>query len=381
MINFIYDIYNNNLKFITFLITQLLIILFIFYQYNIFNISSKFPILVISIILIIQFIVFLSYHFFKIITPHTTTPPNNIFSKPEKDIKTYEEYFKYIKLLSLLFILPFSSILLTFLLLYIITNVSYVKYIVENVVKYSIYIAILYFIYSSKDKIIDFIKHNINVKTFTLAMIDEYNQYTLLVILILLIINMFLPYLFRKITSYNGTVLIDKPVYLNQKYVRGDKDILYKTKPRNYNYSLSLWFWLNPQPSNTSYAYQKYTNILTFDKKPAIDYNGSNNTLRILFDNTDKEHTIFSTKNVLYQKWNNVVINYTEGNVDVFLNGELTGSKPNIAPFYNYTFIDIGEKNGLNGGISNVVYYQEPLTLSGIKFNYNSFKHLDEPYI
>jgi hypothetical protein len=138
---------------------------------------------------------------------------------------------------------------------------------------------------------------------------------------------------------------------------------------------------LNPQPSNTSYAYQKYTNILTFDKKPSIEYNGSNNTLRILFDNTDKEHTIFSSKNVLYQKWNNLVINYTDGNVDVFLNSELMGSKPNISPFYNYKFIDIGEKKGLHGGISNVVYFQEPLTLTKIKLNYNSFKNLDEPYI
>jgi len=379
MIEYIYNFYNIDiLKFSIFSYIQILIYYIIFYEYNIFNVSSKYPSLVIFIILLLQFIYFLNYYFFK-----TNKPTNNknLFGFTEYDIKTYNIYLDYLKKIVLLFSLPLSIVLLTFILLYILNNVSYVKYIIEKIVTYSIYIAILYFIYNSKDVIIEFIKNNINSETFTLAIIDKTNQYTLIAIIVLMIINLLLPFIFRKITSYNGTILIDKPVYLNHKYIRGKEDILYKVKPRNYNYAISLWFWLNPQPSNTSYAYQKYTNILTFDKKPAIDYNGSNNTLRILFDNTDKEHTIFSTKNVLYQKWNNLVINYTDGIVDVFLNSEIVGSKSNISPFYNYTFIDIGEKHGLHGGISNVVYFQEPLTLTKIKLNYNSFKNLDEPYI
>lgn len=378
MIKYLYNFYNIDiLKFIIFTIIQLLIYYLIFYEYNIFNISAKYPKIVIFLILLMQFAYFMSYIFFKT----NSNNQKNMFKMNEIDITAYENYFDYLKKVGLLFLLPLSIILITFLLLYILNNVSYVKYIIEQLVTYSIYIAIIYFIYNSRDVIIEFIKNNIDQQTITSAMLEQTNQYTLIVIIGLIIINIFLPYIFRKITSYNGTILIDKPVYLNNKYIRGNEDILYKVKPRNYNYSLSLWFWLNPQPSNTSYAYQKYTNILTFDKKPAIDYNGSNNTLRVIFDNTDKEHTIFTTKDVLYQKWNNLVINYTEGNVDVFLNSELMGSKPNISPFYNYTFIDIGEKKGLHGGISNVVYYQEPLTLTKIKLNYNSFKHLDEPYI
>ena len=377
MINYIYNYYNiDTLKFVSLSLIQLFVLYIIFYEYNIFNISNNFPKLVIFIILLIQFIYFINYYFFKV---HYNN--NNFFEFNETEIKQFSNYFLYLKNLLLIFSLPVSIVLLTYFLLYVFRNFAYVIYIIETIVTYSIYIAIIYFIYNSKDVIIDFINNNISINSLLLTINNKTNQFTLLAIVMLVIINISLPYLFRKITSYNGTILIDKPVYLNNKYIRGNEDILYKIKPRNYNYSISLWFWLNPQPSNTSYAYQKYTNILTFNKKPAIEYNGSNNTLRILFDNTDKEHTIFSSKNVLYQKWNNLVINYTEGNVDVFLNSELMGSKPNISPFYNYTFIEIGENKGLHGGISNVIYFQEPLTLTKIKLNYNLFSKLNEPYI
>ena len=67
---------------------------------------------------------------------------------------------------------------------------------------------------------------------------------------------------------------------------------------------------------------------------------------------------IYKTKNILYQKWNNMVIKYDRGTMDVFLNGELVGSRPSIAPYMTYETIQVGSNNGLAGGISNVMYYK-----------------------
>jgi hypothetical protein len=135
----------------------------------------------------------------------------------------------------------------------------------------------------------------------------------------------------------------------------------------NYHYALSFWFYLNPQPPNTSPAYNTFTNILTYGDKPAVQFNGALNTLRVLVESAPpgaekKTVEIYKTKNVLYQKWNNMVINYDRGTMDVFLNGELVGSRPSIAPYMTYESIQVGSNNGLAGGISNVMYYKDNLT-------------------
>jgi hypothetical protein len=39
----------------------------------------------------------------------------------------------------------------------------------------------------------------------------------------------------------------------------------------------------------------------------------------------------------------------------------------------------VGEENGLNGGICNVVYFNNKLNMKQIYYLYNSVKHLDPP--
>lgn len=363
----IYDIYNkvyNNIYiFITILVLLFSLIYLTLFKYNLFYLASAFPQLAIILTQFLLFIYLISYYYFK---KNKNDPDKNIFNFPKDEIKNFSNYFSYLFKVSGVLLFPLFCILLFLYILFQI--IYYYEILMFNIYFYSI-IGFIILLYKNKELL--------NVKTIFKFLSDI--KYIILFTLIFLV--SFLPkYILKFITTYDGHVLIDKPVYLNNKYTKGDQNILYKITPRNYNYSISLWFWLTPQPSNTNYAYQKYTNILTFDKKPAVEYNGKTNTLRVIFDNTYKEHTIFSSKNVLYQKWNNLVINYTDGNVDTFLNSDLIGSKPNISPFYNYTFVDIGENKGLHGGVSNVVFYNSPLTMQKIKFNYNYFKNLNEPY-
>jgi hypothetical protein len=175
-----------------------------------------------------------------------------------------------------------------------------------------------------------------------------------------------------------------------------------------YSYALSGWFYINPQPPNTRSAYNKYTNILKYGNKIKIEFNGQLGSLRVMGDvassnssgssgssgssdssgnynyninNNNESVEIYETKNVLYQKWNNVVVNYEDGYMDVFLNGDLVGSLSGVAPYMTFDNIIAGENGGLSGGICNVAYYDKPLSKSNISLTYKSLSGKEVPYI
>ena len=75
------------------------------------------------------------------------------------------------------------------------------------------------------------------------------------------------------------------------------------------------------------------------------------------------------------QKWNHIVFNYYENNVDLFINGNLERSmdlKNNPIHILPTDIISVGDTNGINGAICNVVYYEVPLTKTKISHIYNT---------
>lgn len=158
-----------------------------------------------------------------------------------------------------------------------------------------------------------------------------------------------------------------------------------------YKYALSGWFYLNPQPSNTNASYNKYTNIIKYGNKVRLEYNGKKNSLRVMAEvastNTtekdvkNKSVVVYESTDVIYQKWNNIVINYNEGYIDVFLNGVLVGSYTGVAPYMQLDDIVTGSELGLYGGICNVSYYNDVLTEKNIVMNYKTLRGKEMPYI
>ena len=76
------------------------------------------------------------------------------------------------------------------------------------------------------------------------------------------------------------------------------------------------------------------------------------------------------------QKWNHIVFNYYENNVDLFINGNLERSmdlKNNPIRILPTDIISIGDTNGINGAICNIVYYNIPLTKTKISQIYNTY--------
>jgi hypothetical protein len=217
----------------------------------------------------------------------------------------------------------------------------------------------------------------------------------MLVIAILLYVVYFCtPYLFNLIYLQGGQLLVNKPVDMNTKYSLGTYQELNGSDTFDYQYAISSWIFINSATPNTNSSYSKYTSLLNFGGKPNVLYNGSTNTLMITMQQKDLKKTtknkltdfdedgnriIFIKHNVLLQKWNNIIINYSGGVLDIFLNGELVKSSIGVVPYYTLDNLTIGEDNGIKGGICNVVYFNRALTATNIYILYNMLKNRTLP--
>ena len=90
------------------------------------------------------------------------------------------------------------------------------------------------------------------------------------------------------------------------------------TIQHNYNYSISAWFFIRAQGANYDSQYNKFTSILNYGNKPNIKYHSVENKLKIVMDNGKyKKPVTHIIKDVPLQKWNNIVISYDSGILDV----------------------------------------------------------------
>lgn len=185
----------------------------------------------------------------------------------------------------------------------------------------------------------------------------------------------------------------------------------------NYNYAFSLWFNIDASAPNPMFK-----TILNYGEKPHVKYQGTTNTIMITVhedDDADKNNTnyserttlikemkadgyseaqigqklkemgmevdasnnliVYKNSNVLLQRWNNLVINYVGGTLDIFLNGELVRSSVNVAPFMTYDNLVVGDNNGFSGGMSSLIHYKHPLNIIEVHEIYDTFKDANPP--
>lgn len=220
-----------------------------------------------------------------------------------------------------------------------------------------------------------------------------------LMILVLLILSFAYFGSSTIINAFNiqgGKQLVNKPVYTDTKYALGNYIELNGSDNPDYQYGISCWVFIDAMPPNTNSSYNKFTSLLNFANKPNILYNASTNTLMITSDQKNlKEVTknklidfdendnriIYKNPNFLLQKWNNIIINYNGGVLDIFLNGDLVKSDIGVVPYMNYDNLTIGEDNGIKGGICNVVYFNRALNNANIYYLYNMVKDKTPPVL
>jgi len=229
---------------------------------------------------------------------------------------------------------------------------------------------------------------------------DSSSWFLLLIILFLIVAYLTAPVLYNAIQMQGGQELITEPVNANGLHTLGtykelNNKFAYGSDQFDYQYAISFWFFVEAAPPNTNANSVQYASILDFGGKPNILYNTLDNSLLVTMqkkpnvnapldtvNKADNDYDVlYKKEDVLLQKWNNMIINYNGGTMDIFLNGELAKSISGVVPYYTLDSLTIGEINGVNGSICSVVYYNKPLTSMNIKYLYNMIKELSPPVI
>jgi hypothetical protein len=222
------------------------------------------------------------------------------------------------------------------------------------------------------------------------------NNFILLIIVILLYISYFAfyPYLIYDQQTQNGLLLVNNPISIRNKTTLASYQTLHGSEDFDYQYGLSFWLYLDSENPSVNLASNKYTSVIHYGDKFHLEYNVRLNTMRLIvlkngIQTTDKVNksydelydVIFEMKDILLQKWNNIIINYNGGTLDIFYNGSLVKSKIEVVPFMEYDTLDLGSDKGIFGRVCNVNYFKQTLISSQIYNLYNSVKDKTPPIV
>lgn len=208
----------------------------------------------------------------------------------------------------------------------------------------------------------------------------------------LLILYLIVPYFKYKYYKYayigddrHAKLLVNDPLRINSAHELASYKSLNCTDDAtlqcsfDYNYGLSIWFNINAISPSAGAAYNEATQIFKYGDKMVVKYNPSINTLTVVAQTLNdaaqnNEKTVYTNENVMLQKWNHLVINYSSGQVDIFLNGELDGAAIKMLPFIQNDTLIIGTEDGISGKITGLIYFKQPMTAMAIKYMYDKFK-------
>jgi hypothetical protein len=217
----------------------------------------------------------------------------------------------------------------------------------------------------------------------------EYTVVIILLIEIALIASKFLiPKIFNKVITSDGIVLTDKVYPLEIKnHVPIPRSLKILTK--SVNYGVSSWIYIHPVPNNTNEAYVQNTSLINCGNVPDMQFNAEKGAIIFSVDVTDangsKRTVIVPDKKtqrdvkIIYSRWNNIFVNFIDGGMDIFVNGDLVISEPNIIPYQNPNGVNIGSSPGIYGEMCNLVYYKTPVLAQNIKLMYESMKDMNPP--
>ena len=242
----------------------------------------------------------------------------------------------------------------------------------------------VYFIFYIPCLFIDFIKYLLNELKMTA------NPIIILLILEILLglFYVYLPWMIKKFNTSKNFELLPDSAFLDVKQTIGNSEMnklpkfiakqnnLDNQQVYNQNYGFSMWIFMNPQTS-TYVDNINETQIFNYgDGKPKVTYYTDSTGLgkyRVYFTNTSIKQPYYEFSMPI-QKWNNLVMNFTSGQADLFVNGKLEKTyifdenPPNYSPT---DFVIIGQDGGLDGAICNVIYYPKPTSIIEIANNYN----------
>lgn len=248
-------------------------------------------------------------------------------------------------------------------------NMIYTLYTNVSTYPYFISYSILYLL----GYIIAMRQQPINIKEMieAIQIFFKRHKFSVNKIFIIEIAIIFLYFYIRSITKkyYGGKLLVNNPIPLNHSTG-------YTITDKNYEYTISSWINLNAQGPNYNRSSDEFTNILLYANSVMVSYQANTNTLRVTIKNKDKKHRFdFYPK---LQSWNHLVLMYSNGTFDIFINGDLKDTA-NIVPSESDHQLNVGFDKGVLGKICSVLYYNSIVDTIKIERLYSDFKEKDPP--
>jgi hypothetical protein len=227
---------------------------------------------------------------------------------------------------------------------------------------------------------------------------------TLVVVLLVYASYLFIiPYSMNKFAKQGGNVILQEPVSLATVKTLGtytklngivdesDIPVISQVGVFNYTYAVSLWVYLD---STTASVSDNYYTVMNYNEMPHIMWNPKKGTMIFTVKNTKPDpstnpdsvgdvakngNTVLLTlASVAMQKWNNIVVNYVNGTLDMFVNGKLIQSSRDIVPEMSYGDLTIGSPK-LSGKVCNVVYFNHALDMKNVHYLYSLVKDYNPP--
>ena len=240
-----------------------------------------------------------------------------------------------------------------------------------------------------------------------------------------------IPYGMKKYYTQGGKQLLNNPISTNVLTNIATYDTLNTSGSYNYRFALSFWFYIDSFPPSTGDSYLKPVTILSYGDNPCVKYYSPTNSIIItvkqktenvdivssiqnletnikaetiekwnVFQNKIKSgiemvktlpisneedengnRIIYQKKDILLQKWNNIVINYNGGTLDVFYNGELVKSAIEVVPEIKKDMLTVGTDSGINGSVANILYFDHQLNYLTVNRLYTMLKSKNPPTI
>jgi hypothetical protein len=171
----------------------------------------------------------------------------------------------------------------------------------------------------------------------------------------------------KTLMSYYEKSMLYLATFNNSNF---SKNFVKDLSNNNYNYSLSFWVYLNP-----SSTMRGKDIIIQYGNRPSMYFNHDKNelTLEIINQPDNTQVVLYRSSNILYQRWNHIVINNNYGEVDLFINSNLVGNYKNTVS-YSITkdeLLQVGSTNNNDiGGIAYMDYHEAPLSIKDISNKY-----------
>ena len=196
-----------------------------------------------------------------------------------------------------------------------------------------------------------------------------------------------LPYIRDLIMLRGGTSVQRSPVSLNKEItvkIPTSNNGLSDASAPSYGYCVSFWMFVNSSAPNTNNAYSEFVSVVNHENRPGILYKGDTNELMVVVRNeynqtlavagqprpNHQDRIICVHKKVPMQKWISVLINYSGGTMDVFIDGVLIKTAGNVVPYTDggEQTTTIGRAGGIGGGVRDVVYFDHPVSHNTIQY-------------